>query len=51
MFRIQLCFVLIHTLLGAEYVDEKVVVDGNLITSRIVEDLPFFTKAVIDQLL
>ena len=33
---------------GAEYLDEEVVVDGNLITSRTPFDLPAFTKAVID---
>jgi deglycase len=33
---------------GAEYVDEPVVVDGNLITSRRPDDLPVFLPAVID---
>ncbi|MHC4561527.1 MAG: type 1 glutamine amidotransferase domain-containing protein [Planctomycetota bacterium] len=32
---------------GAEYVDEEVVVDGNLITSRKPDDLPEFCRAVI----
>ncbi len=32
---------------GAKYVDEKVVVDGNLITSRTPDDLPFFMKEII----
>lgn len=32
---------------GADWVDEEVVVDGNLITSRKPEDLPAFMKAVI----
>ena len=33
---------------GAEYVDEPVVVDGNLVTSRRPDDLPVFLPAVID---
>ena len=32
---------------GAKYVDERCVVDGNLITSRIPDDLPAFCKAII----
>ncbi len=32
---------------GAKYVDEKVVVDENLITSRSPSDLPFFTKEIV----
>jgi protease I len=36
---------LIHA--GASWVDEEVVVDGNLITSRMPDDLPVFMKAVI----
>lgn len=32
---------------GATYLDEKVVRDGNLITSRVPEDLPAFTRAII----
>jgi protease I len=32
---------------GGEYVDEEVVVDGNLITSRVPDDLPAFCKAII----
>jgi len=36
---------LIHA--GANYVDEEVVVDGNIITSRKPEDLPAFMKAII----
>ncbi len=35
---------------GANWVDEEVVVDGNLITSRTPKDLPVFMKAVIDAL-
>lgn len=35
---------------GGEYVDEEVVVDGNLITSRTPKDLPAFMKAVIKSL-
>jgi len=36
---------LIHA--GAEWVDQEVVVDGNLITSRIPDDMPAFMRAVI----
>jgi protease I len=32
---------------GALWVDEPVVVDGNLVTSRVPQDLPAFTKALI----
>jgi protease I len=32
---------------GANYVDEEVVRDGNVITSRKPDDLPAFTKAII----
>lgn len=39
---------LIHA--GADWVDEEVVVDGNLITSRTPDDLPAFMKAVIKAL-
>ncbi len=35
---------------GANYVDQPVVRDGNLITSRGPEDLPQFSKAIIDTL-
>ena len=35
---------------GGEWVDEEVVVDGNLITSRNPDDLPAFTKALLDAL-
>lgn len=35
---------LIHA--GAEYVDEEVVVDGNLITSRVPTDLPAFCREI-----
>ena len=35
---------------SAEYVDAPVVVDGNMITSRLPKDLPDFCKAVLDQL-
>ena len=35
---------------GANWVDEKVVVGGKLITSRKPDDLPAFMKAVIDHL-
>jgi protease I len=37
---------LVHA--GAEWVDEEVVVDGNLITSRQPDDLPAFMRAIID---
>ncbi len=39
---------LIHA--GAEWVDEPVAVDGNLITSRTPDDLPVFMRAVIEAL-
>ncbi|MBX4197024.1 type 1 glutamine amidotransferase [Candidatus Saccharibacteria bacterium] len=32
---------------GADWVDEQVVIDGNLITSRNPDDLPAFNKAII----
>ena len=32
---------------GAEWVDEKVVVDGNLVTSRKPDDLPAFNEAMV----
>ena len=35
---------------GATWVDEEVVVDGNLITSRKPDDLPAFTKTLLDAL-
>ena len=35
---------------GAEYVDEAVVVDGNLITSRYPGDLPAFITASLDSM-
>jgi protease I len=35
---------------GANYVDQEVVVDGNLITSRMPDDLPAFMKAIITAL-
>jgi protease I len=36
---------------GADWVDEPVVQDGNLITSRKTADLPMFDKAIIDALM
>jgi protease I len=36
---------LVHA--GAEYVDQEVVVDGNIITSRVPDDLPAFCRAII----
>ena len=35
---------------GADYVDEEVTVDGNIITSRKPEDLPAFVAQIINQL-
>ena len=35
---------------GGEWVDEELVVDGNLITSRKPDDLPAFDKALLDAL-
>lgn len=35
---------------GVEYIDEEVVVDGNLITSRTPKDLPVFLKTIIEKL-
>jgi protease I len=35
---------------GAKFVDEEVVVDGNLVTSRKPEDLPTFMKGVLGAL-
>ncbi len=35
---------------GADVVDQDVVVDGNLITSRSPEDLPAFSEAIVSQL-
>jgi protease I len=35
---------------GGEWVDEKVVVDGNLITSRKPDDIPAFNSAVLEAL-
>jgi len=35
---------------GASWVDQEVVVDGNLVTSRTPDDLPAFMKAVIEAL-
>ena len=35
---------------GAEWVDEAVVIDGNVITSRTPDDLPAFMRAVVSAL-
>ncbi len=35
---------------GAKYVDEEVVIDGNLITSRTPKDLPVFLKTIIEKI-
>lgn len=36
---------------GAEYLDEAVVIDGNLITSRTPKDLPVFLRAIIGEII
>ena len=36
---------------GINYVDEAVVVDGNLVTSRTPQDLPDFCKGIIKLLI
>jgi protease I len=35
---------------GVDWVDEEVVIDGNIITSRSPEDLPAFCRAIIESL-
>ncbi len=35
---------------GAEWLDQECVVDGNVITARMPDDLPAFCKAIIDSL-
>jgi protease I len=35
---------------GAEYVDQEVVVDGPIITSRKPDDLPAFCRAIMGRL-
>jgi protease I len=35
---------------GAEYIDQEVVVDRNLITARKPDDLPAFMREIINQL-
>lgn len=35
---------------GAEFVDAEVVVDGNIVTSRMPQDLPSFCRAIIEAL-
>ncbi|MCF7892445.1 MAG: type 1 glutamine amidotransferase [Candidatus Omnitrophica bacterium] len=35
---------------GAEYLDQEVVIDGNLVTSRQPDDLPAFIKASLNKL-
>jgi len=35
---------------GAKYVDEEVVVDGNLVTSRKPDDLPAFCRKIVEML-
>jgi protease I len=39
---------LVHA--GANYVDQEVVVDGKLITSRTPDDLPAFMRAILEAL-
>ena len=51
--RTATCFVaikddVIHA--GAKYVDQEVVVDGNLITSRTPADLPAFCREIVKAL-
>jgi len=36
---------------GARYVDEAVVRDGNLVTSRIPDDIPQFSAAIAEALI
>jgi protease I len=35
---------------GANYVDEELVIDGNLITSRVPKDIPAFNEAIVEVL-
>lgn len=35
---------------GADFVDEEVVFDGNLVTSRVPDDLPAFMRVVIEKM-
>ena len=35
---------------GAEYTDQEVVVEGNIITSRLPKDLPAFSREILKQL-
>ncbi len=35
---------------GGEWVDEEVVIDGNIITSRNPDDIPAFNKAILEKL-
>ena len=35
---------------GADWIDQEVVIDGNLISSRSPDDLPAFCRAIIDYL-
>ncbi len=35
---------------GAQYLDQEVVVDGHLVTSRTPKDLPIFLKTIIEKL-
>ena len=47
------CFMAIKddiTNAGAQYLDQDCVVDGNLITSRMPDDLPAFCRAILNAL-
>ncbi|GAG71339.1 unnamed protein product [marine sediment metagenome] len=33
---------------GGQYLDKEVVVDGNLVTSRIPDDLPAFCRSTLE---
>jgi protease I len=35
---------------GADWVDQEVVIDGNIITSRKPDDIPAFNKALISMI-
>ena len=35
---------------GGEYIDREVVIDGNLVTSRIPDDLPAFCRSVLEMI-
>lgn len=35
---------------GGEYIDREVVIDGNLVTSRIPDDLPAFCRSILEMI-